>query len=120
MERLNFSTNWNKKLDCDIFSTIRRWNPAVHYVGKEVEVYDNSVTPARYKGRAVYAIVSEFTLNQLKPAAAMLDTGYSLDETLNIIRTMYKNKVTDFARQPFAYIILKKVKVEPKQNTLEL
>lgn len=120
MDRLNFSHNWNKKLDCDCFSTIRRWNPAVHFEGKEVEVYDNSVSPARYKGRAKYAIVSEFTLRQLKPAAAMLDTGYDLDETLNIIRTMYKNKITDFDNQRFAYCILRKLKEKPQQNTLAL
>ena len=120
MERLDFSTNWNKKLDCDVFSTIRRWNPTVHFEGKEVDIYDNSVSPARYKGRAKYAIVSEFKLNQLKPAAAMLDTGYSLDETLNIIRTMYHKKVPNVETQSFAYIILRKIKVEPKQNTLGL
>lgn len=120
MERLNFSHNWNKKLDCDCFSTIRLWNPAKHFEGKEVEVYDNSTTPGRYKGRAVYAIVSEFTLNQLKPAAAMLDTGYSIEETRNILRTMYHKKVDNVETARFAYIILKKVKQEPKQNTLGL
>lgn len=120
MERLNFSTNWNKKLDCDRFSTIRLWNPAKHFIGKEVEVYDNSVTPARYKGRAVYTIVNEFTLNQLKPAAAMLDTGYSLEETLNILRTMYRKKVDNVETVRFAYIILVKIKTQPKQNTLGL
>ena len=118
MERLNFSTNWNKKLDCDVFSTIRLWNPAKYYEGAEFEVYDNSVNPARYKGRAVCAIVSEFRLNQLKPAAAILDTGYSLDETLHVLRTMYYKKVADLEKQPFAYVILKKVKQQPVQNTL--
>lgn len=120
MDHLNFSHNWNKKLDCDVFSTIRRWNPAVHFEGREVDIYDNSVNPARYKGRGKYAIVSEFKLNQLKPAAAMLDTGYTLDETLNIIRTMYYKKVPNLEEQSFAYIIIRKIKVEPKQNTLGL
>lgn len=120
MEHLNFSNNWNKKLDCDVFSTIRRWNPAVHYEGREVDIYDNSVNPARYKGRGKYAIVSEFKLNQLKPAAAFLDTGYPLAETLNIIRTMYYKKVPDIESESFAYIIIRKIKVEPTQNTLGL
>lgn len=120
MERLKFSHNWNKKLDCDCFSTIRLWNPEKHFEGKEVEVYDNSVNPPRFKGRAIYAIVSEFKLNQLKPAAAMLDTGYTLAETLNILRTMYYKKVQNVETQSFAYIILRKYKSEPKQKTLEI
>ena len=120
MERLTFSHNWNRKLDCDVFSTIRLWNPAKHYEGKEVEIYDNSVNPGRYKGRGKYAIVSEFKLNQLKPAAAMLDTGYSLEETINILKTMYFKKVPDLEKQSFAYIIVRKEKVKPTQNKLEL
>lgn len=120
MERLNFSNNWNKKLDCECFSTIRLWNPPKHFEGKEVEVYDNSVSPARFKGRGKYAIVSEFKLCQLKPAAAMLDTGYSLDETLNIIRTMYSKKVPNIETQSFAYCILRKIKETNTQNTLQL
>jgi hypothetical protein len=120
MEHLNFSTNWNKKLDCDVFSTIRLWNPPKHFEGKEVDIYDNSVNPARYKGRCKCEIVSEFKLNQLKPAAAMLDTGYDLAETINILRTMYYKKVPNIETQSFAYIIIRKIKVEQKQNTLEL
>lgn len=120
MERLNFSCNWNRKLDCDVFSTIRLWNPPKHFEGKQVEVYDNSVSPARYKGRAVYVIVSEFTLRQLKPAAAMLDTGYDLEQTKSIIRTMYNKKVPNVETQPFAYCILQKIKEKNTQNTLGL
>lgn len=119
-DRLNFSTNWNKKLDCDFFSTIRLWNEAVHYEGKEVEIYDNSTKQSRYKGRGKYVIVSRFKLCQLKPANAMLDTGYSLEETRNIIRTMYHKKINNVEQADFAYIIVQKIKEEHKQNTLEL
>lgn len=114
MENLNFSRNWNNKLDCEVFSTIRLWNKDIHYEGRVVFIYDQSVSPPRYKGRGVYLVVSQFKLDQLKPGAAWLDTGYSLEETLNILRTMYKNKVANLETQPFAYIIIKKVKEIPK------
>lgn len=120
MDTLNFSVNWNKKLDCDTFSTIRLWNVAIHYEGKEVEIYDKGVFPARYKGKGKYAIVSRFKLHQLKPANAMLDTGYGLEETLKIIRTMYHKKVQDVDKADFAYIIVQKIKEKPTQNKLEL
>lgn len=120
MERLNFSTNWNRKLDCDTFSTIRLWNPEKHYQGREVDIYDKSVSPPRFKGVGRYELVSEFTINQLKPAAAMLDTGYTLEETQNMIRTMYHKTVPNVETQPLAYIIIKKVKQVNTQNTLGL
>ena len=120
MEALKFSTNWNKKLDCEVFSTIRLWNTAVHYEGKEVEIYDNSRKPGTYKGRGVYVQVSEIKLHQLKPAAALLDTGYSLNETQSIIRTMYFKKVPDVDKASFAYCIIRKVKINHQQNTLGL
>lgn len=120
METLSFSQNWNKKLDCDLFSTIRRWNPAIHYEGREVSIYDNTSKPGRFKGRGRYVLVTEFKLHQLKPAVAMLDTGYSLEETKNIIRTMYRNKVPDVERESFAYIIVQKIKDKPEQKSLGL
>jgi hypothetical protein len=50
----------------------------------------------------------------------MLDTGYDLEETKKIIRTMYSKKVPDIEQARFAYIIIRKIKVEPTQNTLQL
>ncbi|MDP3914357.1 MAG: hypothetical protein Q8R96_11560 [Bacteroidota bacterium] len=120
MERLNFSTNWNKKLDCDTFSTIRLWNPEKHHEGREVDIYDKTTNPPRFKGRGKYELVSKFKLHQLKPAAAMLDTGYSLEETLTTLRTMYFKTIPDLENQPFAYIIVKKIKQVNTQNTLGL
>ena len=118
MERLNFSTNWNRKLDCDVFSTIRLWKPEVHYQGREVDIYDRSVTPPRFKGRGRYELVSQVLISQLKPAIAMLDTGYSLEETQNIIRTMYYKTMSNIETQPLAYIIIRKIKEVNIQNTL--
>ena len=120
MERINFSHNWNRKLDCDVFSTIRLWKPEVHYQGREVDIYDKSVNPPRFKGHGRYEIVSQFTIQQLKPAAAMLDTGYTLEETQGIIRTMYYKTVTNIETQPLAYIIIRKIKETNTQNTLKL
>lgn len=112
--------NPNKKLECDVFSHIEPFDRAVHKVGREVNIYDNSGSVPKFKGRGRYEMVSEFKLHQLKPAAAILDTGYPLPETLNLIRTMYHKKVPDVDQASFAYIIIRKIKDEPKQNTLKL
>ncbi|MCF8359246.1 MAG: hypothetical protein K9H26_10835 [Prolixibacteraceae bacterium] len=118
MNRINFSYNWNKKLDCNVFSTIRLWNPAKYYEGAEVDIWENSRKPALFRGRGRLLIVSKFKLHQLKPAAAWLDTGYSLEETRNILRKMYFGKVPDVEKQDFAYIIIEKIKEKPQQQKL--
>jgi len=118
MNRLDFSHNWNNKLQCNVFSTIRRHLPAVHYHGKIVEVYDCSHNPARFIGRAEYILVSPIKLHQLKPAMALLDTGYGLNETKEILINMYKNKVDDVHQESFCYCILKKIKEKPVQHSM--
>jgi hypothetical protein len=118
MEILEFSHNWNNKLDCDIFSTIRLWDPKKHYPGKVVRIFDNSTKPATIKGTGKYEIVSRFTLNELKPAIALLDTGYNLEETKNILRKMYTGKVPNVETVGFAYIIIKKIKETATQSSI--
>ncbi len=120
MQTLKFSQNYNKKLDCEVFSTIRLWDPAEHQVGREVSIYDNSGSVGKYKGRGRYELVSEFKLYQLKPAVAFLDTGLPLEETRTLLRKLYYDRVPDIESASFAYIIIKKVKEQPKQNSLEL
>lgn len=118
MNRINFSHNWNRKLDCNVFSTIRLHNPAVYSPGKTFEVYETTTKPARFRGRVEVVEVWPFYLHQLKPAMAMLDTGYSLPETINIIKTMYIKDHPDIDKTEFAYILLKKIKVETNQQKL--
>ena len=118
LQKLNFSSNWNKKLDCDVFSTIRLWNDRVHFIGREVEIYDNSGSRSLFKGYGEYIYCEPFYLNQLKEANARLDTGYSLSETKTILQKMYKDKNIDVTKTRFAYIIVRKVKKTPSQQSL--
>lgn len=118
MDRLNFSNNWNGKLNCNIFSTIRRHNTAIHYAGRIVDIYDQSTTPAKYRGKGEYLHVFPFMLHQLKPAMALLDTGYGVEETKNILRTMYKNKCANVDQELFDYCLIKKIKEKTQQGRL--
>lgn len=118
LHRLNFSYNWNNKLNCNVFSTIRRYNPAVHYEGRIVQVFETGTKPGTDRGKAKYIIVTPFKLHQLKPSMAYLDTGYNLEETKNILRTMYTGKVPDIEQETFCYCILEKIKEKPQQQSL--
>lgn len=105
MENIPFSYNWNNKLDCGAFTTIRLYNPNKHFVGNHVRP---SLKGAD-KGAAVIMAVKTFYLHQLNPFISYLDTGYSVEECTRIIRTMYP--AVDFAQKKLALILIVKNKI---------
>ena len=114
MQRIDFSYNWNKKLDCNAFTTLRL-SPRFQ-VGEEVEVFLNS---ARRAGRYRIAGKKELKLDTLNDYHAYVDTGYNAEECKNILRKMYKNKVQDWNAQPIYFYLIVKFKT-PKQDEPKL
>lgn len=99
MDRLNFKTNWNNKLNCKVFSTIRPQRAEDFYkLEKKYEIYLNK----EFKGIAKIILIQGFHILALSDIECLLDTGYGKDETLKIIEKMYDNQY-----QYFEYIILK-------------
>lgn len=111
MEKLVFSTNWNNKLDCRCFSTIRVYNPRKHYKDNQFEIY----LQRKYKGKAVVLGVIKTYLEKLNDYVCYLDTGYSKAETVELLRRMYKSKNIDFKKQQITILLLQKI--EPLKYT---
>jgi hypothetical protein len=80
-----FSYNWNNKLNCNAFTTIRILNVEKHSAGNEVNITlkGNHIAKGRIEA------VTPFFLDQMSPFVAYLDTGYSVDECKSLIRKMY-------------------------------
>lgn len=85
-KQLDFSTNWNGKLHCSIWHTLRR--SSRFDVGDRAEV--------RIKDKLLG--VAECILKTRYPNAAsipeeicLLDTGYGHAETMSILQRMYKD-----------------------------
>ena len=115
MERLEFSTNWNNKLDCKCFSAIRIYNPTKHFKNNLFEIY----LQRKYKGKAVVLGVIKTYLDQLSDYICYLDTGYNKAETVELIQKMYKSKNIDFKKQQITILLLQKVEpVAHIQNSL--
>lgn len=102
METIAFSYNWNNKLDCKAFSTIRlhqpkRWVPLskVHIQYKK-----------EYRGTGTIMEVKVFKLPQLNQFMAFLDTGYNVEEAKKIIYRMYPK--IDFETQLLNFILIVK------------
>lgn len=101
---IDFSQNWNNKLDCDAFTTIRISNDK-YEVGAvfNVNLKRNRLFSAKILEK------KRFKLNQLNEFMARLDTGYSAKETIELIRTMYKKKNLDLDAIYFDFILLKRI-----------
>lgn len=98
-ERLDFSYNWNKKLENKCFSTIRIFNKK-YFIGNLFDVFLND----KFLFTAKIKFEKSFFMNQLNEPMSYLDTGYSKNETLDILKKMYKNKID----LKFHYLILEK------------
>lgn len=73
MRAISFSYNWNKKLDCDAFTTIRLFQPEKYCIGEQYEI--ELKKEKLFEG--VIIDVKKFWLKDLSNFVAYLDTGYS-------------------------------------------
>lgn len=99
-----FSFNWNNKLDCLAFTTIRIYNPHKHVKGYRVKCILSKTK--QFYGRI--AEVKPFLLDKLNPYMAYLDTGYSVEECKALLLKMYPK--IDFSVKHLAFILIVKEK----------
>ena len=102
MQIIKFSQNWNGKLNCTAFTTIRLHNPQKHQIGQYYEIQHNSHT----KGIAKLIDIETFTIDKINERVAYLDTGYSREKTINIIKNMYKNFGLNWDTQQIDVLLL--------------
>lgn len=101
LPKIEFSYNWNSKLHCKCFTTIRLHNPNKYVIGQR---YYICLELLEFIAEIVN--IKQFRLSQLNDYMAMLDTGYGVQETTEIIKKMYPN--IDFENQLFDFILLKR------------
>ena len=87
-ERLDFSQNWNGKLNCNRFTTMRLHNPIKYCVGAVKQIYLKGV----WKGNAKVLDVRRIYLKDINQFVAKLDTGLPVEDCRQLFRTMYKNR----------------------------
>ncbi len=95
---LKFTYNWNNKLECTAFTTIRI-SPK-YKVGDKYRIYLNN----DYKGLARIVAVKGLLVEQMTETMALIDTAYTKAETINILKNMYKTY--DFQTKPIYHITL--------------
>jgi len=101
---LKFSYDWNKKLKCDFFTTLRLYNEAKYRVGATLEVEYKKEIIKRVQVQAMKRIM----LHEINAFIAGLDTGYSIEQTKAILIKMYPK--VNFQVQALSLVLLKTLK----------
>lgn len=106
IKEIRFSYNWNNKLNCKLFTTLRRFNQEKYQAGEIYHIIlknrDRWVTDF---GRAVAVDVKAIKGADLNEFICGLDTGYSVKETKVILCRMYKSDSVE--KMLFSLILLK-------------
>jgi hypothetical protein len=87
MERIDFYQNWNNKLSCDAFSTLRLHNKRKYVKGQRYEICLNG----KRLGVAELHVKRTFVGTELNEFIARIDTGKSLKDLRALLGKMYKN-----------------------------
>ncbi len=102
MKEITFSYNWNNKLNCNAFTTLRIEQPNKYIVGADYHI----VLKKEQIAVARIVNIKSFFLKDLNEFIAYLDTGYSLDKCRQIILNMYPN--VNFLQKRLSLILLLK------------
>jgi hypothetical protein len=106
MDQINYNENWNNKLFCFAWSTIRLYQPEKHILGKVFrhtlhnDKGDEIITKS---GRLVS--MHPFLLGQLNDTKAYLDSGYNAEKLTSVIKKMYQSKNIDWDSQRLVFLV---------------
>lgn len=84
-QTINFSYNWNNKLTCKCFTSIRIANDNKYREGLEYDI----LLKNKFLKKCKLVKVEKIFLSELDEFRAYCDTGYNLQSTKDIILKMY-------------------------------
>jgi uncharacterized protein YqfB (UPF0267 family) len=112
-ENLSFTANWNNKLNCNAFTTLRLREDRKYHVGARVNVWLNNT----FKGKGTIVAVSCFTIDKINESIARVDTGCSAEECRNIIQKIYNfNPRIDWKTQEMSFSVIAYDKKENSES----
>lgn len=85
MKQITYSKNWNNKLSCEAFATVRLYEPNQFELGEIYEI----ICDDKLMGVAEIVALRELKLIELTDELAYLDAGCSADEMIAILRDIY-------------------------------
>lgn len=109
---ITFVHNWNNKLDCDAFTTIRLRNDSKFRIGFKYFIDLKENNHNTNKGLTRCADLRHFKIRDLNSFVTYLETGLNLKEGSELIARFYKNynPPINWETQDLSLILLVKVK----------
>ena len=119
METLSFTHNWNQKLNCRSFSTVRIENPIKYRLNQEyrVQLLQVKGKPPIDKGIAVLKHIEYFNLFDVNPAVCYLDANLNKETFIKLVLTMYKNSGIDFNTKRMSFLVLQFLTIKTPEVT---
>jgi len=99
---INFSCNWNKKLDCNYFTTIRQYNLSKYEVGRRYVIKLKNVPISVCKIIEMYTT----TVRDMSELLTRLDAGMSKEDMRVMLNRMYHGLIED--KTLFMVLLLQK------------
>jgi len=113
---IKFSYNWNGKLDCLFFTTIRIHSYNAYLYGETVTVERTYEKSGDNTSLALIVHKDTMRLKNIPEYTFFTDTGYNKDNSIRMFENMYKNRGIENLRESyFDIIVLKNIK-EPNNN----
>ena len=109
IRNLLMSHNWNNKLQCDFFTTIRSasiYNVDTLKIGKTVNI--KGIIKSSFHCRILYSKKVQF--KNIPKALIMLDCGYPYLEACNIFAKMNNCTAIELQNIYFIYVLLQVIK----------
>lgn len=100
-DKLEFSYNWNNKLDCTYFTTLRLSSRFKE--GDVVEIWHQKL----FKGEGRVIKKRGIGLKDISDIMAYLDTAYNAEETRAIIKKTYPT-IKNWDTTPIYYYLIEK------------
>lgn len=110
---LKFDQNWNCKLYCNVFTTLRPRNDEAHFIGAKFDAYLKETFMGDVE---VMQVVNLANLDKMTDAMALIDTGYGKAETIEILETLYIGLVENIRETEFSYIVLRRISQDINHN----
>jgi len=114
MATITFSYNWNNKLNCNFFTTIRKPNKLYIKGCQYLITYSKTQAPGAVKNPATPLFIAQLlhvqdmSLADIPESWCMLDFGYSKAEFIEIISKMYKLEGSAREKTVFSVLFFKR------------
>lgn len=106
-ERLEFEDDFNNKLNCQCFTTIRIHQPVRNAIGAVKQVYLKGV----WKGNARIIHATTITMDRINLPMAKLDTGLSPEECRRLIKSLNRHRPgINWETQQLDYMVLEYIR----------